>query len=85
MHDILYTSYKLFLYTLINNLGFPHGSVSKGSACNAGDTRDKGSIPGLGRFPEGGNGSPLECSCLENPTDRGARWAPVQRVPESQT
>ena len=31
---------------------------------------DTGLIPGLGRFPEGGNGSPLECSCLENPTDR---------------
>ena len=46
---------------------------------------DTGSIPGLGRSPEGGNGSPLECSCLENPTDRGAWWATVQRVPESQT
>ena len=46
---------------------------------------DTGLIPGLGRSPEGGNGSPLECSCLENPTDRGAWWATVQRVPESQT
>ena len=41
----------------------------KKSACNAGDP---GSIPGLGRSPGGGNGNPLQYSCLENPMDRGA-------------
>ena len=45
------------------------GSDSKASVCNAGDP---GSIPGLGRSPGEGNGSPLQYSCLENPMDRGA-------------
>ena len=44
-------------------MGFHGGSDSKQSACNAGDL---GSIPGLGRFPEEGNGKPLQYSCLEN-------------------
>ena len=38
----------------------------------AGDTRDVGSIPGLGRYPGEGHGNPLHYSCLENPMDRGA-------------
>ena len=45
-------------------LGFPGGSDSKESACNAGDL---GSIPGFGRSPGGGHGNPLQYSCLENP------------------
>ena len=45
-------------------LGFASGSDSKGSTYNAGDL---GSIPELGRFPGGGHGNPLQCSCLENP------------------
>ena len=49
--------------------GFPGGSDSKVSACNAGDP---GSIPGLGRSPGEGNGNPLQHSCLENPMDGGA-------------
>ena len=39
---------------------------------NAGDARDAGSIPGLGRSPGGGHGNPLQYSRLENPMDRGA-------------
>ena len=35
------------------------------------NARDMSSIPGLGRFPAGGHGNPLQCSCLENPMDRG--------------
>ena len=50
----------------------PAGSDSKESACNVGDP---GSIAGSGRSPGGGNGNPLQYSCLENPTDRGAWWA----------
>ena len=42
----------------------------------AGDRRDMGSIPGSGRSPGGGHGNPLQYSCLENPMDRGAWWAP---------
>ena len=42
-------------------------------------------IPGLGRFPEEGNGNTLQYSCLENPMDRGAWWATVHGVPKSRT
>ena len=48
--------------------------------CNAGDARYSGSIPGLGRYPEVGNGNPLQYSCLENPMDRGAWQATVYGV-----
>ena len=58
-------------------LGFPYSSVGKESACNAGDL---GSIPRLGRSPGEGNGNPLQYSCLENPTDRGAWQATVHGV-----
>ena len=50
---------------------------------NAGDIRDDGLIPGLGRSPAGGNGNPLQYSCLGNPMDRGAWWATFHRVAES--
>ena len=62
--------------------GFPHSSVSKESACNAGDLD---LIPGSGRSPGEGNGNPLQYSCLENPRDRGAWWAAVHGVAQSQT
>ena len=51
----------------------------------AGETRDTGLIPGLGKSPEGENGNPLQYSCLENPADRGAYWATVQGVTNSLT
>ena len=47
---------------------------------NAGDAKDSGSIPGLGRFPGGGNCNSLQYSCLQNPMDRGAWWATVHSV-----
>ena len=53
---------------------------SKESTCNAGDIGDVGSIPGSGRSPGGGDGNPLQYSCLENPMDRGAWWATARRV-----
>ena len=59
------------------HLGFPHSSVSKESACCAGDP---GLIPGLGRSSGEGNGNPLQHSCLENPIDRGAWWTTVHGV-----
>ena len=58
------------------------GSDSKESVCNTGD---QGLIPGSGRSPGEGNGNPLQHSCLENPTDRGAWWATVYGVSESDT
>ena len=57
----------------------------KSSPASAGDVRDAGSIPGLGRSPGGGHGNPLQYSCLENPMDRGAWWATVHRVAKSRT
>ena len=59
--------------------------VVKNLPANAGDIRDAGSIPRSGRLPEGGHGDPLQYSCLENLTDRGAWWATVHRVVKSQT
>ena len=52
---------------------------------NARDARAVGSVPGLGRSPGEGNGSPLQYSCLENPIDRGAWWVTVHAVTKSQT
>ena len=63
-------------------MGFPGGSDSKESACNAGDLC---SIPGSGRSPGEGNGDPLQYSCLENSMDRGAWWATVHGIPKSLT
>ena len=59
--------------------------MGKESSCNVADAGDTGSIPGLGRSPVGGHGNPLQYSCLENPTDKGAWWATVHGVTESQT
>ena len=57
----------------------------KNLPANAGGIRDVGSNPGSERNPGGGHGNPLQYSCLENPTDRGAWWAAVHRVTKSQT
>ena len=59
--------------------------VVKNPPANAWNTGDLGSIPGLGRSPGGGNGNPLQYSCLGNPMDRGAWWATVHGVAKSQT
>ena len=63
--------------------GLPGGSVVKNPPVNEGDSRDTASIPELGRVSGGGNGNPLQYSCLKNPMDRGVRRATVhgsQRV-----
>ena len=57
----------------------------KNLPANAGDTGDAGLIPGSRRSPGGGNGNPLQYSCLENPMDRGAWPATVQGIAESDT
>ena len=54
--------------------------VIKNLSASAGDIRDKGLIPELERSPGGGCGNPLQCSCLENPMDRGACKAAVHGV-----
>ena len=57
----------------------------KSPPVNAGDIRDVGLIPGLGRSPGEGNGNPLQHSCLENPKDRGAWWTAVHGIAELYT
>ena len=67
-------------------VGFPLSQVAlviKNPPVNAGDIRDMGSTPGLGRSPGGGHGNSLQCSCLENPMDRGSQQATVHSVTES--
>ena len=59
--------------------------VGKESTCNAGDRGEESYIPGSGRSPGGGHGNAPQCSCLENPMDRGAWWATVHGVTESWT
>ena len=61
---------------------FPGGLVVKNPPANAGDV---GLVPGLRRFPEDGNGNPLQYSYLENPMDRGAWWATVPGTAKSRT
>ena len=60
----------------------PYSSNSKESDCNTGDL---GPITGSGRSSGEGNGNPLQCSCLENPMDRGACWATVRGITELDT
>ena len=56
----------------------------KNPPANTRDARDKSSVPGSGRSPGGGQGNPLQHSCLENPMHRGAWRATVHRVTKSQ-
>ena len=61
----MFLSYLIYL-----NWASQVALVVKNLPANAGDIRDSGWIPGLGRSPEGGHGNPLQYSCLENPMDR---------------
>ena len=63
-------------------MGFPCSSVSKESACSAGDP---GSTSGLGRSPGEGNGNPRQYPCPENLMDRGAWQSTVYGVAKSWT
>ena len=67
--------------TMVHYLSSSDGSVGRESACNAGDTGDKDSIPGSGRSG-GRNGNSLQYSHLRNPKDRGAWLATVHRAAE---
>ena len=63
--------------------GFLGGTVVKNMPANARDSGDAGSIPGLERSPEEGNGNPLQHSCLENAMDREAWQTTVHGVTKS--
>ena len=66
-------------------LGFPGDSVVKNLPAIAGDTRDVGLIPGLGRSPGGRNGNLFQYCCLEKPMNRGAWRVTVREVTKSWT
>ena len=81
--SVKWESYYIFKRMLQELLrGSPCGSDGKETICSAGDLA---SISELGRSAGGGDGDPLQYSCLENPTDRGAWWAAVYGVRKSQT
>ena len=82
MTDSIRSVYSVKFYRIFTARGFPSSSDDKTFACSA---RDRGSIPGSGRSPGEGKGNPLQYSGLENPMDRGAWWATVHGVGESQT
>ena len=68
-----------------HTMGLPRWLIGQESACNAGGAREASSIPPLGGSPGEGNGSPLQCSCLENVMDRGAWWATVHQTAKGWT
>ena len=76
------SGWSMHMEEVRTQLGLPGGSDSKESASSSVDT---GSIPRSRRSPGKGNGSPLQCSCLGNSTDGGARWATVQGVAKNRT
>ena len=65
--------------------GFSSGASGKELACQCRRLKDKGSIPGLGKYPEECHGNPLQYFCLENFMGRGAWWTMVYRVTKDQT
>ena len=65
--------------------GFPGGARGKNQPSKARELRNAGSIPAWERSPGGGDGNPLQYSCLENPVDRGTSWAMVHKVAKSWT
>ena len=72
-------------FTASATKGFLASSDGKESSCNVGDVRDLDSIPGSGGSSGEGNGHPFQYSCLEDPVNRGAWWATVHGVAESDT
>ena len=72
-------TFFFFNWDILALQGFPGGSDSKESACNAGHPD---SVPGLGRYPGEGNGHPLQYSCLGNAMDGGSWQAAVRGITE---
>ena len=81
---LTYARTYLILYLLPPPLGFPGVSVVA-SACQGRRCKRCGFYPGLGRSPGGGNGNPLQYSCLEHPMDRGAWQTTVHGITKGQT
>ena len=73
----------ILFHQVLFKVGFPGGSVVKNLSASAGYAGDMSSVLRYGRSPGGGNGNPLQYSCLENPMDRRAWWAIVHIVTRS--
>ena len=84
LSDLLH-SQRAFLWAIVSQGASQVALVIKNPPANAGDVRNKGSVPGPGTSPGGQHGNPLQYSCLENPMDRGAWQAAVHRVAQSNT
>ena len=84
LSDLLH-SQRAFLWPIVSQGASQVALVIKNPPANAGDVRNKGSVPGPGRSPGGQHGNPLQYSCLENPMDRGAWWDTVLSVAKSGT
>ena len=90
-----FSSHKRWIFLNTSNyvINFPSQQIKasqvalvvRNPPANEGDIRDMGSIPRWGRSPGGGHSNPLQYSCLKNPMDRGAWWATVHSVTESDT
>ena len=92
VHFLLPVSFAIFLIRNLKKIllpltskGFPGSTVVKNPSANTRDTKDTDLIPELGRSPGEGHANPLQCSCLENPVDRGTWWATVHSVAKSRT
>ena len=84
MYVCVYIYVCIYIWVCIC-IRLPQWLSGKEFICNTRDTGVTGSIPGSGRSPGGGSGNPLQYFCLENPVDRGAWWATVHGVAQSQT
>ena len=74
----------MYLPIAIRLVGFPGDSVVKNPPANAGDTGDKGLIPGSGKSPGEEHGNLLQYSCLDNPVVNGAWWATIHGIAKSE-
>ena len=77
-----------FLFLRLSNITFWASHVAlivKNLSASAREVKEAGLIPGSGRSPGGGHGNPLQYSCLEKPMDRGAWWATIHMVAQSDT
>ena len=82
---IMFNLYHYYFSHFLDQKRFPGGANGKESACQRRRYRELESIPGWGRCPGRGKGTPLQYSCQENPMDRGAWWATVHGVAKSWT
>ena len=82
IHLLLFQLTNIASYTVIYRAS-QVALMVKNLPAYAGDIRDVGWVPWSGRSPRGGHDNPLQCSCLENPMNRGAWWAVAYRVTKS--